>query len=135
MKAYERVEVQIHVFFTSALIGGGWSASLSDRFISEERATRYPLGRRLGGPQNQSRRHGEEDIIEPTGTRSPLLQPVDSRHTDCAIPAPFSMERYLINSRCNFVLYLDIGIRLEERRNITNVGVPRPRFEPDTSRI
>jgi hypothetical protein len=27
MKKYERVDVQIHIFLTSALVGGEWSAS------------------------------------------------------------------------------------------------------------
>jgi hypothetical protein len=32
MKAYGGVDVQIHIFLTSALVGGEWSASLSGRF-------------------------------------------------------------------------------------------------------
>jgi hypothetical protein len=30
---------------------------------------RYPLDRRLGGPQSRSGRHVEEKIVDPTGTR------------------------------------------------------------------
>jgi hypothetical protein len=32
MKAYGGVDVEIHIFFTSALAGGEWSASCSGRF-------------------------------------------------------------------------------------------------------
>jgi hypothetical protein len=33
--------------------------------------SRYPLDRRLGGPQSRSGQHGEEKILAPTGTRTP----------------------------------------------------------------
>jgi hypothetical protein len=36
MKTYGRVDVEIYVFLTSALVGGRWSASLSGRFIPGE---------------------------------------------------------------------------------------------------
>jgi hypothetical protein len=44
------VEVQLHLFLTSALDGGEWLASPSGRFTPEER-TRQPMARRLGGPR------------------------------------------------------------------------------------
>jgi hypothetical protein len=34
---------------------------------------RYPLDRRLGGPQSRSGRCGEEKILDPTGTLSVLV--------------------------------------------------------------
>jgi hypothetical protein len=37
MKAYGGVEVQTHVFLTSALVGGEWSASRPSRFTPGER--------------------------------------------------------------------------------------------------
>jgi hypothetical protein len=42
---------------------------------------RYPLDRRLAGPQSRSGRHGEEKILDPTETQTPTpqsssLQPV-----------------------------------------------------------
>jgi hypothetical protein len=33
MKAYGEVDVYIHIFLTSALVGGEWSASRPGRFI------------------------------------------------------------------------------------------------------
>jgi hypothetical protein len=38
MKAYGVIDVQMHIFLTSALVGGEWSASRPGRFTSEERA-------------------------------------------------------------------------------------------------
>jgi hypothetical protein len=37
MKAYREVDVQIHIFLTSALAGGEWSASHPGRFTPGER--------------------------------------------------------------------------------------------------
>jgi hypothetical protein len=39
MKAYGGVDVYIHIFLTSVLVGCEWSASRSGRFIPGERAT------------------------------------------------------------------------------------------------
>jgi hypothetical protein len=49
--------------------------SRPDLFTPGERAPRYPLDRRLGGPQNRSGRRGEEKILDPTGTRTPTPRP------------------------------------------------------------
>jgi hypothetical protein len=38
MKAYGGVDIQIHIFLTSALAGGEWSASRPDRLTPGERA-------------------------------------------------------------------------------------------------
>jgi hypothetical protein len=49
-------------FLTSALDGGEWSASLLGR-LSRGKSPRYPLDRRLGGPQSRSVRYGKEKIL------------------------------------------------------------------------
>ena len=49
--------------------------------------TRYPLYRWLGGPQGQSGR--VRKILPPPGFDPGTFQPVASRYTDWAIPAPF----------------------------------------------
>jgi hypothetical protein len=46
MKAYGVVKLLIHIFLTSALVGGVWSASRPHRFIPEERS---PDNRCIGG--------------------------------------------------------------------------------------
>jgi hypothetical protein len=38
MKAYGRVDVLSHIFFTWALVGGKWSASSPGHFTQEEKA-------------------------------------------------------------------------------------------------
>lgn len=48
-------------FLTSALDGGEWSTSDSDRFISGEES-RYTWKRRLRGPQSHSERVGEKSL-------------------------------------------------------------------------
>ena len=48
--------------------------------------TRYPLYRRLGGPQGRS--GWVRKISPPSGLDPRIVQPVASRYTDCAIPAP-----------------------------------------------
>jgi hypothetical protein len=70
MEAYGGVHVVIHIFLTSALDGGEWSASLPGRF-TPGKEPRYPLDRRLGGPQSRSGRRGEETIFHLIGTRTP----------------------------------------------------------------
>ena len=47
---------------------------------------RYPLYRRLGGPQGRSGR--VRKTLLPPGFDSRTVRPVASRYTDCSIPAP-----------------------------------------------
>jgi hypothetical protein len=43
---------------------------------------RYPLDKRLGGPQNKPGRCGEEKNLAPAGNPTPAVQPVVHRYTD-----------------------------------------------------
>jgi hypothetical protein len=49
----ERRYSSYYSFLTSALDGGEWSASRPGRGLPPGKNPRYPLDRRLGGPQNQ----------------------------------------------------------------------------------
>ena len=65
-------------------MGGGWSTPRPGRFTPGE-DTRCPLWRRLGGPQDRSRR--VRKISPPPAFDPRTVQPVGSRYTDWAIPA------------------------------------------------
>jgi hypothetical protein len=49
------------------LFGGERSASRPGRIIPGERAPRYALDRRLGGPKSRCGQHGEMKILAPPG--------------------------------------------------------------------
>jgi hypothetical protein len=80
MKTYGGVYVQIHVFLTSALVGGEWSASRPGRFALGTHWIGGWVGPRTGLDDVQRR-----NILPLPGLE---LQPVVSRYTDCAILAP-----------------------------------------------
>jgi len=63
------VKEQLHAFLTSVLGEGEWSASRPRPLYSQESSTRYPLDRRLGGPQNRSGFSGEEKNFLPRPCR------------------------------------------------------------------
>jgi len=63
---------------TAALEGGEWSAACPVRSLPPGKM-RYPLYRKLGGPQGRS---GRAENLVPTGIRSQTIQPVVSRYTD-----------------------------------------------------
>jgi hypothetical protein len=66
MKAYGRVDVYIHVFLTSALVGGEWSVSRPGRFTPWEKAsgTHWIEGCVDAGAGLDD----VEEILDPTGT-------------------------------------------------------------------
>jgi len=84
--------------------------------------TRYPLSRRLGGPQGRSER--ARKISPPPGFYPPIVQPVASRYTDYAIPAHFTPGK-----DTGYPLYWRLGGsqgRSERARKIS----PPPGFYP-----
>jgi hypothetical protein len=82
-------------FLASSLDGSEWSASRPGRFTHWEKSPWYSLDRRLGGPQSQSGRCGEEKNLTLAGNRTPAIQPVARRCTDWAIPAQFEANSHL----------------------------------------
>jgi hypothetical protein len=80
---------------TAALEGGEWSIARPNRTLLPGK-TRYPLYRRLGGPQGQS---GRAENLAPPGFVPRTVQPVVSRYTDWATwPTRFT------DRACNFQL-------------------------------
>jgi len=71
MNVYGTVEVQLHVFWTSALNGDEWSVSRPDRFTLENISPRNSMDRRLSGRQGLSGRCGEEK----NSLLLPLIEP------------------------------------------------------------
>jgi hypothetical protein len=62
---------------------GGQSHALATLLLGK---TQYPLYRKLGGPQGQSGRM--QKIAPPLGFNPWTIQPIASRYTNYAIPAP-----------------------------------------------
>jgi hypothetical protein len=69
MKAYGGMDVQIHVFLTSALVGGEWSVSRPGCFILEEIAPVIHWEGGWVGPRASL--DYVEKILALTGTRTP----------------------------------------------------------------
>ena len=65
---------------TTALEGGEWSSARPGRTLHPGK-TRYPLYRRLGGPQGRS---GRAENVAPPGFDPRTVQSVGSRYTDSA---------------------------------------------------
>ena len=63
---------------TAALEGGKWLAARPGRTLPPGK-TRYPLYRKLGGPQGRS---GRAENLVSTGIPSRTVQAVVSRYTD-----------------------------------------------------
>jgi hypothetical protein len=91
MKAYGKwiweVNVKFHIFLTSALAGGEWSASRPGRFTHGEIA----LDRTLGGPLDDVEKR-KFLIYRDWNSDPSVVQPVASRYTECAIQAPTSVS-------------------------------------------
>jgi hypothetical protein len=90
-------DVQIHVFLTSALIGGELSASCPCRCTPPGKEHRYQLYRRWAGHQSRSARYTKvknSSLYRDSNSDPSVVQIVASRYTDCAIAAP----KYIYNS-------------------------------------
>jgi hypothetical protein len=98
METYGGMDVQIHVFLTSVLIGEEWLASRPGRFTSGKEHW-FLLERRLGGSLNRSGRRREEKILalnRDSNSDLSSVKPVASRSTDCAIPAHVYVVKFTL---------------------------------------
>jgi hypothetical protein len=75
MKAYREVDIWIHVFLTSALVGGEWSASGPGRFTPGERVPGIHWIGGWVGPRTGMENVEKKKILDPTGTRTPTSRP------------------------------------------------------------
>jgi hypothetical protein len=85
MKTYWGVDVWIHIFLTSALIGVVSGQLHAPAALAPGKSPRYPFYRRLGEPQSRSGRYGEVNFFTLPGLELPLplvVQPVASRYAD-----------------------------------------------------
>ena len=81
----------------------GWGVSVTPRQHFTPEKTRYPLYRRLGGPQGRS---GQvRKISSPPGFDPRTVQPIASRYTDWAT-RPTTRNKLSVNSR----LFADLWI-------------------------
>jgi hypothetical protein len=114
MKMYWGVDVQIHVFFIPAPVGGGWSASRPCRFTSGT----HRIGGWVGGPQSQSEWYEEMKILDSMRTQlRPLGRPARSqsppwlirwRTPRCAVlscPLSYPLPRLV---HCSFLYFAPI---------------------------
>jgi hypothetical protein len=89
MKEYGGVDVQTHVFLTSVLVGGEWSASRPYRFTSGERTLgTHSIGNWVGPRAGLDELVNKKFLILLYSNSDPsVVQPIASRYTYYAIPA------------------------------------------------
>jgi hypothetical protein len=88
METYGGLDVYIHVFLTSALVGGECSASRPGRFTPVEKSHRTHWIGGWAGPGTGMDDVEIRKILPYRDSNHSAVQPVASRYTDCASPAP-----------------------------------------------
>jgi hypothetical protein len=119
MKTYGGIDVYIHIFLTSALVGGEWSALLRGK------SSQCPLDRGLSGPQNRSGRRREEKNLSPTGTRTPTplpSSPVSQSLSRLPIHIVCCIRKYCVGDKYGF-RYFDGFTRFEPQLNTKNLSL------------
>jgi hypothetical protein len=76
MKTYWGVELWLHAL-TSTLYEGECSVLRTGYLISKEKAPRYPLDKRLGGPQSRSGSGGEMKKSQPLPRIEAVIIPTE----------------------------------------------------------
>jgi hypothetical protein len=110
MKVYGGVDIYFHVILTSALVGGEWLASRPGRFTAGERT---PGTHWIGGWVDP--RAGLDEVEKRkflySNSEPSIVQPVASRYTDCAIPAPNIKQCIIIIIIIIIIIYCKIWLR------------------------
>ena len=104
---------------TSALVRGGWWTPRVVRF-TPGKETRYPLYRRLGGPQARSGRVRKKSP-PPPAFDCRTVQPVASRDIDWAVPAHTNKTYREQMLHAPSVLYVMVPVALVERDRLRAV--------------
>jgi hypothetical protein len=128
MKAYGGVDVLIHVFLISALVGSQEVSYTPRTLYPRGKSPRYPLDRRLGGPQNRSGRRGEEENLAATGTRTPTSQP----SSPLPVAIPTMLSRLLYRMKMDII---SVEITCVQPLGRTNYGRQRKRWRIYTQMV
>jgi hypothetical protein len=94
----------IYPHFLDLGISWRWVVSFTPRSLY----TRYPLHRRMGGPQSRSGRRGEENILDTAETRT--LTPRSSNPYPVAISSALSWLHYVRDGN-----WLNVQIRVNDK--------------------
>ena len=108
----QRVGRGIALLFHDCGTRRGWVVSSTLRLHFTPGKTRYPLYRRLGGPQGRS---GWAENLVPTGIRSRTVQPIVTHYTNWATPPTLY---YIIN----IPKYYKPNTPLNQHGNITKLS-------------
>jgi hypothetical protein len=142
MKAYGKVGVYIHIFLTSELVGGEWSASRPGCFTPEERASGTPwIGTYIKCHRNAS--SSEECLVfrSLNPTSSPSSCPVQCLLRPAMdIPKqPFHRFRDLPKlyppSRWDFKIFFSNPLRAHTNQSCNFMEVTVPANNRDLSRV
>lgn len=127
------VEVQLRSFLISALNGGEWLTSRSDRFTLGK-ALRCLLNRRVGGLQRRYGRFVDKKTSSLCWDLNPWFSsPYRIRYTDLATQAPtLKQTLYVILARINKVLMFSAFLGHKFRKFLGN---PSPLSVPGARRL
>ena len=114
---------------TAALEGGEWSAACPGQTLPSGK-TRYPLNRRLGGPQGRS--EWVENLAQP-GFDPRIVQPVVSHYTDWAtrptIINVIILQIYVTTvKQIAISLNRGIGACFCFKATLSSVQIPKPMY-------
>ena len=111
------INVYFHAFLTSAL--EWWEGKLTPLllFPYPRRKHRYPLNRRLSGPQSRSERSGKDRILSLSGFESRAVHCIDSDNMRTCYNHLLSN----VNSNCNYYALCSKSLRYLGSPNLHSV--------------